>query len=274
MVDRMHDGVIYGQPPSKLPDVPDIAGMFEAADIPKTDGSARPHSLEWYADAPNRQKKRDEETALLIIDRNDFRNEWCAEAKESMMTWIDKVESLANLQEPQDINELLARTVHQRASDTEEIQKLKSIMANAEEQRARLREENANVIERLRILDEKISEKNAADQAEEEERQEKERLIREYKAKSEEALRKAQQMMYGEEEDGAEEGTLSEGDAEEEVGGGPLPPLKSPSPSPEKSLLFPDLSPDPLAATPSARSGKGRELPPLSSPPPPPALDD
>merc|ERR1719446_1136736 len=106
--------------------------MFEAADIPTAEPGSLPHTLEWYAQAPERQKKREEEMEQRANDRNDLRNEWCNMAMENVMTWIEKVESIANLQEPQDINELLARTVHERPGDTEEIDKLKAIMANAD----------------------------------------------------------------------------------------------------------------------------------------------
>lgn len=277
-MDRPTHGQIYGQAPSKVPDVPDVNGMFEAADVPLGDGTNLPHSLEWYAGAADRQKVRDAEVDELVVDRNDLRNEWCNMAREGMADWITKVEELANLQEPQDINSLLARTVAERPDDAGEIEKLKRIVTEAERQRAQLREANAGIIERLRVVEYEIHEKQNADQAEEEVRQEKERLAKEHRARSEEALRKAQELMYGHDPDNAEED--EEGDAGDdnepgaEAGPGPLPPIQSPGPPRSPDVLGGSGAPGrgPTPPAPSARSGLGRELPPIADPPPPPAL--
>jgi hypothetical protein len=270
-MDRPLDGFIYGQPPSKLPDVPDVVGMLEAADVPLGDGGNLPHTLEWYAGAKERQAARNLEMETLVVSRNDLRNSWCDMAVEAMNTWIGNVEDLANLQEPQDINSLLARTVASRPYDTEEITKLKAIVTGAEARRAELREANASIIERLRTLEEKIHEKKHQDEVEEEARAEKERLRKEHKARSEEALRKAQSMMEGENDEGgdAEEAEDEDEPADTtEVSGGPLPPLPSPT-LPSQSPGTPGRGTPPGIGTPGRRT---QELPPLTDPPLPPTL--
>jgi hypothetical protein len=246
-MDRPTDGWIFGQAPSKLPTVPDIAGQFEAADIPKGDGDTLPHSLEWYAGAKDRQKARDEETAQREIDRENLRNEWAGLAMEGLEAWAIRVEDLANLQEPQDINGLLARTVAERPSDTVEIEKLKGIVSGAESQRAQLREASAAVIERLKELEAQITAKNQQDQAEEEVRKEKVRAHREHMAACEEALHKAQAMMQGDHAEDEEEEEGSEGEGQD-------------STTAEGNVGRP------------LRSGLAAELPPLANPPAPPPL--
>lgn len=250
-MDRPTDGWIYGQKPSKLPDVPDVDGMLEAADVPKGDGETLPHTLEWYAGAKDRQKARDAETMQREVEREALRNEWADLAAMGIQDWMTKVEDLANLQEPQDINGLLARTFAERPNDTVEIEKLKGIVSTAEVQRSQLRDASAAVIERLKLLEQQISDKNVQDQADEEVRKEKERLHKEHKARSEAALRRAQAIMQGEEVEDIDE----EADEDED----------------------PD-SPRPLTAEataglpPPMRSGINRELPPIADPPPPPQL--
>lgn len=250
-MDRPTDGVVYGQPPSKLPDVPDIEGMFEAADVPKGDGSSLPHSLEWYAGAKDRQKVRDAETEELVLAREELRNEWTDMAAGGMQQWITNVEDLANLMEPQDINALLARTMAERPADTNELDKLKGIVDGAEARRAELREANSGIIERLRIVEEQIRLKQQQDQAEDEARKERERIAREKKARSEEALRKAQALMYGEDPEGEGESNDEDGDGEDE----PAADAEGDS-----------------GAVPALRQGLNRELPPLADPPLPPPL--
>lgn len=275
-MDRPLDGFVYGQAPSKLPDVPDVPGMLEVADVPLGDGGDLPHTLEWYAGAKDRQKARDEETEQLIVVRDRLRNEWCDLACAELLGWVSKIDAVAKEPEPQDINALLARTVAERPNDKKEIDLIRGIVTTAEEGRAKLREANRVVLERVHKLHGEVRERQAKEDEDERVIAEEKRIAAEKKRKTEEALRRAQMALFGrdaeeEEEEGAHDDGLEETQIESS---GPLPPLRGPMPAqgtdsnmetPGRELLLP--------ATPSARTGMARELPPLENTPVPPTLE-
>jgi hypothetical protein len=274
-MDRPLDGYVYGQEAAKLPTVPDVPGMLEAADIPLGDDSGGlPHSLEWYAGAKDRQKARDAESEELIHVRDALRNEWSDMACSELFGWISKIEAVANEPEPQDINALLARTVAERPYDKIEIDLLRSNVMIAEEERAKLREANSIVLERMRKLDTQVREQQEKENEEERIIKEQKRAAAEKKQRMEEALRKAQLAMFGRDPD-EDEGDNDEIDEEAEVeGSGPLPPLSGLLPpqaidgtigTPGRGLSLPP--------TPPSRTGLARELPPLANTPVPPQLE-
>jgi len=273
-MDRPLDGFVYGQAPAKMPDLPNVVGMLEAADVPLGDGGDLPHTLEWYAGAKDRQKARDEEAEQLTVVRDKLRNEWCNLACEELLGWISKVEAVANEPEPQDVNALLARTVSERPNDKVEIDLLRHIVTTEEEGKAKLREANRVVLERMHQLDVEVRERQVKEDEDERIIVEEKRIATAKKKKSEEALRKAQMAMFGRDVEEEEDENDEEHEEEAQIeGSGPLPPLGGPMPTQGVEGTIETPGRGGLPATPSARTGLARELPPLANTPIPPTLE-
>merc|ERR1712232_1458111 len=110
------EGFVYGQAPKSPSRVPDVDAMFQAAEIPVSDGL--PFTAEWYRGAKDRQIARDAQKKQFEIRKDQLRSQWASMVTTGLATWSRKVDAVA--QEPQVIGglgELLARCAHERPSD-------------------------------------------------------------------------------------------------------------------------------------------------------------
>lgn len=197
-MDRPLDGLVYGQAPSTLPDVPDVDGMFVAVGLPEEpEGGGLPHSLEWYAGAKDREAARREEMDELIIRRNDLRSEWTNLIKDNLGVWSEKVDTIAAEPPPKGLAVLLARTAHEQPGATEKIRDLQQLGIEAARKRELMAKELADCQDGLSICATIIQAAEDEAAAEEVKRLAKQEAERERKRRAEEALKRNEELLLG-----------------------------------------------------------------------------
>lgn len=267
------DGLIYGRAPSPPPlDVPDVVGMFEAANIPGPKEGGLPFSLEWYAGAKDRAKAREKEKDRLLAQKAKLRTAWAEMIWDDMHFWGVKVDAVrAEPPTTSKLAELLARVMQERPDATNEIVAMRDELSRAAVERDRLCDELDTAREHLRDIETSLKEKEAEDVVEEEARIAREYAERARKAQAEEALKKNKAMMLGQELPSAQE----QGQVTED---GFMPSVPQTPAGIASSTLTAQASPVPevlpgVYTPPSpvgVRGGLASQLPPIAHPPPPP----